>query len=109
MRNNDQTPDPETPQDAPETAQPSTGTPENPEPAQDSPAQCRRRDLGGHVAPGDVEEAVGGGVQAFLVHRPRAGLDLVTGVCEDLRGQGMQVLQQQCAHTVTVVARGHCS
>lgn len=37
MRNNDQTPAPETPQDAPETAQPSTGTPENPEPAQESP------------------------------------------------------------------------
>lgn len=37
MRNNDQTPASETPQDAPEPAQPSTDTPETPEPAQDAP------------------------------------------------------------------------
>ena len=46
-----------------------------------------------------------GGEELVLVHRPRAGLDLVAGVCEDLRGQGMQVLEQQGAHTETVVAR----
>jgi hypothetical protein len=38
MSNTEQTPTPETPQDAPETAPTSSGTPEAPEPVQDAPA-----------------------------------------------------------------------